>query len=63
MTTQKRTQRAAKKTTRAARPRAAAPDSQLRQVWLAGLGAVAATTETAAGLVDELIARGPRGTA
>jgi polyhydroxyalkanoate synthesis regulator phasin len=57
MTTHKRAPRVSKKR---ARPRPAAPESQLRQVWLAGLGAVAATTETAAGLVDELIARGRR---
>ncbi|MCM2270420.1 MAG: phasin family protein [Thermoanaerobaculia bacterium] len=58
MTTQKRTTR--KKPARTARPRAAAtaPESQLRQVWLAGLGAVVTAGETANGLVDELIVRG-----
>jgi poly(hydroxyalkanoate) granule-associated protein len=54
MTTPKRNPR-----TKSARPRAVAePESQLRQVWLAGLGALAATGETANGLFDELVARG-----
>lgn len=57
MTTPKRSPR--RKPSRPARPRAAAaPDSQIRQVWLAGLGALAATGETANGLFDELVARG-----
>lgn len=56
MTTPKRSTR--KRSARPARPTAAAPDSQLRQVWLAGLGALATTSETANGLFDELVARG-----
>lgn len=58
MTTPKRSPRS--KTKHAVRRKApvAAPDSQLRQVWLAGLGALATTGETATVVFDELVARG-----
>lgn len=58
MTTPKRSPR--RKTARPARARAVAavPETQLRQVWLAGLGALATTGETANGLFDDLVARG-----
>jgi len=56
--TKKRAPRVRRSTGR--RPVPPVPESQLRQVWLAGLGAVAATQETAVGIVDLLVARGKR---
>jgi len=55
------TKKSSPRTRRAPRRRTAAiPESQLRQVWLAGLGAVAVTGESAAVVVDQLISRGKR---
>lgn len=60
MTTKKRTAKAQAARGRRPASRAAAAESQMRQIWWAGLGAVAATGETATELVDELIARGKK---
>ena len=54
-TTRKRPARSKRPTTRTA-----AVDSQVRRFWLAGLGAVATTGETAVELLDELVARGKK---
>ena len=61
MTTTKTTAgRRARRAPRAARRMSPRPaiESQARQVWLAGLGAMATTSETASAWLDFLVARG-----
>jgi len=59
MTARKQPKTRKRATKRAARPTPPTGDP-LRELWLAGLGAVAATGETAAEAFDTLVARGRR---